>query len=156
MKGHNVIFILLTLVILSVALTAAAAALSGCGETDSPRTATAPEGSPQDTQIYFTANSGTSQESAAEKPAVSADSSADTRETASDTASKTDEKTAQDGYILRTYHGKIGVFAGDDTTPLRTENISVSSLPESDQTKLADGIPVKNKDELRRVLEDFE
>ena len=60
-----------------------------------------------------------------------------------------------DGYILRNYNGKIGIFPADSDTPQQVLNIEIDTLPDEDQQQLAVGIYVPNQEELQSKIEDY-
>lgn len=61
----------------------------------------------------------------------------------------------EDSYILKNYKGKIAVFKSGSKTPTEITDTEISKLPKEDQISLANGIKVKDKLELNRLLEDF-
>lgn len=58
-------------------------------------------------------------------------------------------------YILKEFNGKIGVFRVGREFPDSIFDVYVSSLPESDQEYLIEGIKVKDQVELRNLKEDY-
>lgn len=60
-----------------------------------------------------------------------------------------------DYYIIKEYQGKIAIFEDDITTPYAIYDTYTSVLPETDRQKLKEGILVKDKDELQKVIEDY-
>ena len=63
--------------------------------------------------------------------------------------------THDDGYILRNYNGKIGIFAADSDSPMQVLDISIDTLPDEDQQQLAVGIYVPNQLALQTKIEDY-
>ncbi|MBE6885623.1 MAG: hypothetical protein IJY82_00010 [Oscillospiraceae bacterium] len=59
------------------------------------------------------------------------------------------------GWIVSEYGGKLAVFAEGQELPDRVYDIYVRHLPQLDQELLAQGIPAKTPEELRRILEDY-
>ncbi len=59
-------------------------------------------------------------------------------------------------YVLGVSNGKISVFAPNETEPLEILDVYVSTLPEYDQLELKSGLKIKDEEELKRRLEDFE
>ena len=76
-------------------------------------------------------------------------SSQENRETA---ASVSEEET----FLVKEYQGHIGVFSNSSELPFQEIPVDVESLPKTDQLLLAQGIHAANKQELNRVLEDYE
>lgn len=58
-------------------------------------------------------------------------------------------------YLVKSYEGKIGVFQEGSTTPEQIIDFKPESLPQAVQDKLAEGIRVKNRDELLSLLENY-
>ena len=67
------------------------------------------------------------------------------------------ESTTQAGsaYTVRAFEGEIGVFKGDAATPLEVYAVNVDTLPAADRFLLNAGIPAENRQEVRRILEDY-
>lgn len=59
-------------------------------------------------------------------------------------------------YLLKDYEGKVAVFQPDNTTPEKILDIYLNTLPEYDQNRLREGIPVHDQSELERYIEDFD
>lgn len=59
-------------------------------------------------------------------------------------------------YRLQSYQGHIGVFRGKEEIPFYELNVSITSLPESDQKLLEKGIKVESDEKLRSLLEDYD
>lgn len=67
-----------------------------------------------------------------------------------------EEETADYGYILREYEGRVAVFAAnDDTTPATVLKTLVKYLPDYDQKQLKEGIQVKDYQDLVDRIEDY-
>lgn len=58
-------------------------------------------------------------------------------------------------FILGSHNGYVALWEGDDPEPKKVFPYQVSSLPEADQKRLEEGIKVKNKLELIRLVEDY-
>lgn len=59
-------------------------------------------------------------------------------------------------YYLRDFSGYVAVFRGfDSKTPIEITQIETETLNNVDQSKLKQGIPAENKNELLMLLEDF-
>ena len=91
-------------------------------------------------QTHFTSNPNSSQES----PSSHADSNNITTMT-----------SQSDIYIIKEYHGHIGVFLNDEAQPYKEVNISVSDLPAQDQDLLKKGITANSQGEVQIILEDY-
>jgi len=59
------------------------------------------------------------------------------------------------GYLLREHEGKLAVFEKGQDTPHMVFDIYVSTLPDYDQGQLAQGVKVKDYDELVLLIEDY-
>lgn len=65
-----------------------------------------------------------------------------------------EDKNAE--YYLRDCSGYVAVFRGADSkTPIKVTDIETETLNTVDRSKLAQGIPAENKNELLMLLEDF-
>jgi hypothetical protein len=64
-------------------------------------------------------------------------------------------QTFEDGYTVKLYGGKIGIFAKGDSKPEEVLGVSPDSLPKSEQERLAAGIHVKTHDELLALIENY-
>lgn len=115
-------------------------------------TAAAPVSEPHSNLNYSTANSLASQENT-ENPASGTTEHTETSPE-SDNSTESGENTQT--YTVKTFQGRIGVFAGTDETPIRILDVEVAALPEDDQTTLTNGIPAESRSALRRILEDYE
>ena len=69
--------------------------------------------------------------------------------------SSTDNMKEQTGFIVKSVSGKIAVEEIATGKIIKTTDTRVAILPEKDQKQLEKGITVKNKSELRSVLEDY-
>lgn len=67
------------------------------------------------------------------------------------------ESTTQAGsaYTVRAFEGEIGVFKGGADTPFEVYAVDVDTLPAADRFLLNAGIPAENRQEVRRILEDY-
>ena len=76
---------------------------------------------------------------------------------ANDCMADSEEKTERESvscFIVREYEGIIGVF--DESNHLvRCENVTVSSLSDSDRQDLEIGIRVESTEELEKLIEDM-
>lgn len=63
------------------------------------------------------------------------------------------ESTADPGYTVTAYEGRVAVFRGD--TLLRLTDTPVEALPKADRARLYDGIAVDSDKELKILLEDL-
>ena len=61
----------------------------------------------------------------------------------------------REGYMLREYLGKVGVFLPGATEPLSITDIETKNLPGADREELKQGIFTKNSKELAQLLEDL-
>ena len=64
--------------------------------------------------------------------------------------SEPDEKI----WIVREYRGQIGIFSEDDTL-VRTINVYIKTLPETDRILLKEGIRVTSERQLYSIIEDY-
>ena len=132
----------------------AAFCLMGCGSQTNQDVATAPDTITQSNHSYFTANPETSQENSDNSSVNTTVSSEIDGTSTAKTAAKLSEKETT--YTIRLYHGKIGVFRGNSSTPGRTLDVDPASLPKADRQALSGGITVTGNNALRRALEDYE
>jgi hypothetical protein len=60
----------------------------------------------------------------------------------------------EDGWIVKEYSGKIGIFKKDGTL---TDVIDtyVKTLPESDRASLLEGIEIETQEQLRQIIQDY-
>lgn len=142
--------IMITFFTLSALLT-----FSGCSDTANQHTNGAPDTVIHDNQIYFTANSQTSQGTGENLP-PNALEDAETSENAEESAIVSAQAELTANYFLRSYNGKIGIFRGMAHAPMKVVDIPVQNLPKDDQAALTAGIPAADKTELNRILEDYE
>lgn len=59
------------------------------------------------------------------------------------------------GYLLKEHEGKLAVFEKGQSTPHMVFDIYISTLPNYDQGQLAQGVKVKDYDELVLLIEDY-
>lgn len=59
-------------------------------------------------------------------------------------------------YIMKEYQGKIGIFLPTESEPYEILPTDISVLPEFDQIALRQGIELQSKQELNRLIEDFD
>lgn len=59
-------------------------------------------------------------------------------------------------YVMKEYHGEIGVFLPSKSTPEEILEIDISLLPEEDQKALKEGIEIKDRRALNKLIEDFD
>ena len=75
---------------------------------------------------------------------------------ANSSSSKMDSAPEETGYVLKAYKGRIGIFRAGEETPIEEMDVKLESLPEADQQLLIEGIPAKDKETLRSIMEDYE
>ncbi|MFR8001492.1 MAG: hypothetical protein ACLU62_01075 [Hydrogeniiclostridium sp.] len=75
---------------------------------------------------------------------------------ANSSSSKLDSTPEETGYVLKAYMGHIGIFRAGEETPIEEMDVKLESLPEADQQLLIEGIPAKDKETLRSIMEDYE
>ena len=78
---------------------------------------------------------------------------ADTQSVAQDESENSEDEI--DSYIISEYNGKIAVFKKLSAEPLFVSDVYVSSLPQADKELLKEGIEVRTKKELNRLIEDY-
>ena len=66
------------------------------------------------------------------------------------------DTSVQTVYLLKEYNGQIGAFAPGESEPFYTLETPFSVLPAADQSALLSGIEADSKEELMRLIEDFE
>ncbi|HEX3026871.1 MAG TPA: hypothetical protein VHR42_06555 [Clostridia bacterium] len=59
------------------------------------------------------------------------------------------------GYIVKEYHGKVGIFLTGKNTPQQILDVYVSSLPQPDQGELKTGISVATQQKLLEMIENY-
>ena len=64
-------------------------------------------------------------------------------------------RSADGGYRLGTWEGKLALFAGDEAAPQEVYDVWIASLPEPEQARLTAGIAVPDQQTLWRLLEDY-
>ncbi len=73
------------------------------------------------------------------------------------TPSEQDAAVTPEKYTVKQVDGKISVFKGDDKEPLYTlDSPYVRDLPEYDRMVLEQGITADSKEELLKILEDYD
>ncbi len=75
----------------------------------------------------------------------------ETESTESDTTSPTSESV---GWILKEYHGQIGIFQRDGTL-IHVIDTYIKTLPEADRSMLGEGIYADTEQELRALIQDY-
>ena len=152
MKSHTILSVLLALAI-AAATAAAIVCIAGRDQSQENRGAiTAPASEPHSNLNYSTANSLASQENTENPASVTTEPA----ETSLDSDNSTESGTDVQTYTVKTFNGKIAVFAGAEETPMEILDVEVAALPQEDQTALANGIPAESRSALRRILEDYE
>lgn len=59
-------------------------------------------------------------------------------------------------FVLREYDGKIALFQENESEPLAVYRTPINSLYPADKELLKDGIRVKSKSEISRLIEDLD
>ena len=59
------------------------------------------------------------------------------------------------GFLLGIHNGKIALWKDDDPEPIRVFPYQASLLPEKDQDALEQGIRIRDRSQLIRILEDY-
>ena len=77
------------------------------------------------------------------------------KKTGKEPAPVSSEVTVTDGYMLREYDGKIGIFKVGKDEPLSVISVDLRTLPETDRDALADGIYAADDEELSSRIEDL-
>ena len=57
--------------------------------------------------------------------------------------------------LLGSWRGHVALFSEGEDAPLDLYPVRLELLPPEDQKNLLEGIPVRNTEELMRILEDF-
>ena len=57
--------------------------------------------------------------------------------------------------LLGSWRGRVALFAEENEQPLELYPVRLELLPVADSDQLLKGIPVKDPDELMRILEDL-
>ena len=57
-------------------------------------------------------------------------------------------------YLIREYHGAIGVF-GKDGTLIKTVSVAVVALPLDEREKLENGFYAESDEMLKKIIEDY-
>ena len=72
------------------------------------------------------------------------------------TASANDAAIEQESLLLKDYHGQVALFIPTSDTPETVYDIYSQTLPKLDQQRLLEGIPLKDEQELKLYLNDFD
>lgn len=62
--------------------------------------------------------------------------------------------TTASGWILRAYHGRIGIFE-ENGTLVNVLDTYIKTLPKADQELLEEGIYASNQEKLNSLIEDY-
>ncbi len=62
---------------------------------------------------------------------------------------------SETAYTLGIYEGKLALFMNESRYPLKIYEVSARTLPEFDQTRLAEGIEIFSEEQLFSLIEDF-
>ena len=65
------------------------------------------------------------------------------------------DNLVREGYLLRDYHGRLAVVKAGEETPEMIFDVYTKTLPEADQSMLAEGIYVESYEELLSLIEDY-
>lgn len=60
-----------------------------------------------------------------------------------------------EGYMLKSWCGKVAVYAANGSSPMETTDIELKNLPSADQKELEKGIFIQNNAQLAQILEDL-
>ncbi len=151
MKTHTILSVILAFAVLAAAA-AAVFFLTGREIPQENRGAvTAPASEPHSNLNYSTANSLASQENMENPASVTTEAA----ETSPDSDNSTESAADTQTYTVKTFNGRIGVFADSAEDPIEILDVEVTALPQDDQTALTAGIPAGSKADLRRILEDY-
>ena len=67
-----------------------------------------------------------------------------------------EEEAPESSYTLRDWHGRLALFeSGEAGQPVEVYDVYTHLLPENDVLSLQAGIPLENRKQLQRLLEDF-
>ncbi|TCL59204.1 hypothetical protein [Allofournierella massiliensis] len=67
-----------------------------------------------------------------------------------------EEEAPESSYTLRDWHGRLALFeSGEAEQPVEVYDVYTHLLPENDVLSLQAGIPLENREQLQRLLEDF-
>ena len=69
-------------------------------------------------------------------------------------STQTTVSSKNEKYLVREYHGNIGVF-GNDGTLIRILSVAVITLPLEEREKLKNGFYVGSDEMLKKVIEDY-
>lgn len=100
----------------------------------SPQTKNNPGSHSSENQVNFTSNTPSSQENG-NLPTMTSEA---------------------EGYVVREYDGKIGLFKNGEANPFDMVEVEVASLPKTDQLLLSSGIHANTLSELQQLVEDYE
>ena len=59
------------------------------------------------------------------------------------------------GFLLGIYDGKVALWIDGFSKPYYVSEYSAQVLPPADQQRLAEGIKIRDREELNRLLEDY-
>ena len=65
------------------------------------------------------------------------------------------EETESEKAVLGVFEGKLALFKGKSPYPNIVYDFFIRNLPQEDQNRLFEGIPVSSQSELEALLEDF-
>jgi len=65
------------------------------------------------------------------------------------------EEPASFCFRLGVWEDRLAVFTGGELKPTEILDIPLEGLPETDRVLLTDGIPLRDREELRRAIEDY-
>ena len=60
-----------------------------------------------------------------------------------------------EGYMLKSWCGRVAVYAANGTEPMETTDIELKNLPSADQKELEKGIFIQSDTQLAQILEDL-
>lgn len=152
LKTHSILYILITLAIIAAAVIAMTYFLGTKYPQENRGAVTAPTSEPHSNLNYFTANSDASQENTKNPASVTTEP----RQSSSESSISPESEAKASSYTVKTFNGKIGVFADSEETPIDIIDVEIATLPQEDQATLTNGITAKDKSSLRRILEDYE
>ena len=69
--------------------------------------------------------------------------------------SRSPQEPPREGYLLRDYRGRLAVVKAGEKTPEMIFDVYTKTLPEADQSMLAEGIYVESYEELLSLIEDY-
>ena len=68
---------------------------------------------------------------------------------------KSEAAGENEGYMLKSWCGKVAVYAANGTEPIETTDIELKNLPSADQKELEKGIFIQSDAQLAQILEDL-